>query len=235
MTSEKKVHISSGSFNISLIVQTLKESVNLVLKKPIIFIPVILTEIILTIINYALKPWLVELFDWFWINNLTYVSTETIAVSAVFQVFVIAVTLLSVLVSLDMAKTAHSDGTANFPKSTRNVIGRLLPLLILSFIAQILILTIILIPIGLLVLAIAVIDANGIGTTLSKAINFFRKKPIDIIILAILLFAIRVILSQVPIPHIFELSVISDILILIALQIMFVSQTNKPPQLLPSD
>jgi len=204
-----------------------KKSLGLILKNPVVIVPVLLAEVILTLLAGLLNPWFVELFDWYWFADLSYVSSQVLVVSAVFQVVVVAVTLLSVFATLEMARIATVEGKASLSKGIKGVFARILPLLVVAFVGQAFLLTGILIPIGLTMWIVAIEDNIGVEKALPKAARFFRTKFVDVLILTVILFGVRFVLSLIPVPHIFELSVASDVIVLIALLVLYISSKSQ--------
>ena len=200
-----------------------RKSLDLILKNPVVIVPVLLAEVVLTLLAWMLNPWFVELFDWYWLADLSYISSQVLVVSAIFQVVVVAVTLLSVFTTLEMARIAVVEGKASFSKGLKSVFRRILPLLVVAFVGQAFLLTGILIPIGLALWIVAIEDNAGVGEALPKAARFFRAKFVDVLILTVILFGVRFALSLIPVPHIFELSVASDVIMLIALLVLYIS------------
>jgi hypothetical protein len=199
--------------NVSSPITPIKESISLILKKPIIILPIIIGTIVLRLLGVLLAPWTTDIFDWFWFADLTFFSIQTIMFNLLlFAVGAILVILVH-FVSINMAKDAYLGEEPNIPKSVKYVLKNLPLFILAAFLVQLFLLTYILIPIGLIFIAMIVSERGTIGRALSKSVALLRRKPVEIIILTIAWGAWRLLLTQTNIPFTFSLSFIMDMIV----------------------
>jgi hypothetical protein len=201
------------SKKVSSLLNPMKESISLILKKPIIILPIIVGTIVLRLLGVLMAPWTTDIFDWFWFADLAFFSIQTILFNLLlFAVGAILVILVH-FVSISMAKDAYIGEEPKVPKSVKYVLKNLPLYILAAFLIQLFLLTYILIPIGLVLFAMIVSERGSIGRALSKSVALFRRKPAEIIILTIAWGAWRLLLTQINIPFTFSLSFVMDMIV----------------------
>ena len=205
----------------------LRKSITFLLAKPIIFIPIlfgtILVEILDMIRYYSDIP---DIFGWWWLEDVRYLTAGEILISIIYMMILSVIAAFFHLVSLNMAKNALSNEEPNIGKSVSYMLSHLTTFIIAFIVGQILLLTYILGPIGALIIIIPFVNGGNISNTFSKAVQFFIKKPIDMILLVAIAWIARVILSLFPVMFVWSLRAFSDLIVSVAILNLYV--TNKP-------
>jgi hypothetical protein len=220
-------------------ISSLKNSVNTILHNPILLVPVISGVVVL-----ALLDSLVDLIAWnytedpftgFWFEDLSWFPTQYVLFSYLCLFAGLILFYSFYFMSIYMAKDIKLNLKPDIKKSL-NPTGTYirLPLFAAILIGQALLMTVVLVPFGLLVLVIAVVDNDSIGGTLSKAIKFFRSKPLDIVILSLAWLIPRAIftaISLMHVPYAFQISAITDLIAGVALVNLYMSSnpSTQPP------
>jgi hypothetical protein len=202
----------------------LRKSISLIVSKPIVILPILLGTIILRYVGVLLAPWTTDIFEWFWFGDFSLYSTQTILWNLLlFAVGAILIILVH-FVSIDMARDVYLAKEPKIPKSAKYVVRNLPILIIAAALGQLLLLTDILIPIGLLVFIIAVVERGSPARMLSGAIKVFIHKPVEMIILTIAWVVWRAFLTLFNVPFVFELSFIMDMIVEFGVLYLYLSE-----------
>ena len=192
--------ISSGQGGI----ENFSYALQLSIRKPIVFIPVIIGSIIsilitilglfLTGVSVAQYPFPGSWRDPSILGKITF-----------FGGFIILMLIGSIiayimfLASLDMSRNAYLDRPLDLWESIKYVFSRLGTLIAASIIGAIFSATVILIPVAILMFVILVVDEEGIGTSISKSFNVLSRRIGSILIILLIAIFGNMILGLVPV------------------------------------
>jgi len=208
----------------------IQKSLSVFSKKPIVLLPALAGSIVSTLLSFIDG---VSFFGWVWFANISFYSTNQILLGIVVSLIQVSLTLFLIFVSLDMIRDAHLKVEPNIKKSISYVRSRIITIVLAVVIGQAMVITIVLIPLAIGMLVILVVDDTNVGTALSRALEFVRKRPIDLIALAAIALAARVIMGPVldlvvSIPFIGLLTLVTDLMVAFAVMDIY-SSYKQPP------
>ncbi|MGQ9679671.1 MAG: hypothetical protein ACUVV4_02750 [Candidatus Bathyarchaeia archaeon] len=181
---------------------SLSYALNLAMKKPMVFSPVIIGGII-SILTTFLGLLLAGVslsqhpFSRLWMNpsNLGWAN---IGVVSILMLIGGIISYVMFLASLDMSRDAYLDRQLDLGESVRYVLSRLGTLIVASIIGVVFSATIILIPVAILMFVIIVVDEESIGASISKSFSVLGERLGDIIIILLVAIVGDVILGLIP-------------------------------------
>jgi len=173
---------------------------NLVMAKPMVFVPAILGGVISTLIGAASGAFF-GISSWAWGRNplLFPASIGLMVLGIVFAIISgVAIYVLN-FASIDMSRDAYVDEPLDLMGSVNYALRRIGTFIIASIIGAILAITIILIPVVIFMFVIIVVDETGIGDAISKALSAIGSDFGDVIIVIIVAIVGSAILGWVPV------------------------------------
>ena len=203
--------IKSLEDRFKVIIPLLRKNANLIISTPIVLGPIIGGSIVLLLINSVMYRYVADIFDWWWIGDLSYYSISAIITSFILIMLSQVVFILFGLGTIYMAKKVIMNQDYSIQDSVEFVSNNLINLAVISFIGQFFILTYLLIPLGILILVVGVVNNGDLTRTIRDSIEFFRENPFDMIILSAAWLLSRVILVQVP--SVLFIAMIPDLII----------------------
>jgi len=180
--------------------QAIKEAFNLCLKQPILFLPALAPIIIQVIFQALSNVFAVTITEpGYIIGGVTFpgysysVANPWLAWGGSFLAAIVGFVAICMIV--DMANDVSKGKTANLNKSLSYVMGKLGTLIIAAIIAGICIFTVILIPVGLFIAVIAIIEGTDAIESTKRSFSFFKRYIAEIIVFLILIIIISAILG----------------------------------------
>lgn len=206
----------------SLAVDALRRSISIILGKPIVLVPLIAGGIFSELLSLIVG---VEFFTSFGFAPVFFYSITAIIVGLAVLVIGAVVSFFLIFVSLDMVRDAFFNREPNIRKSIEYVFGRLIVLVIAAIIGQALVFTIFLIPVAISMFIIVFVDEENASRAISKSVEFVRSRPAEIIALAIVAIAARLVLFFIPIVSI--LTPVTDLVVGLAVLDIYVSHKSS--------
>jgi hypothetical protein len=204
----------------------LRKSIELIARKPVLVVPIILGVIVAGTPYYivSLIRGIPDIFEWWWFADLSQFSAGDVLLSLILTAIGAILMILAIFVCLDMAKNAYLNLELSIKKSVNKVFTHPVHFVVAAIVAQVLLLTGILIPLGLLVFAITAAELDNIRAILLKAIRFLRSSLIDMAVLAIIWLGARFVLTLIEVEGIFILSFIPDTIVEVAVVCLYLSK-----------
>lgn len=196
--------------NIQRLVEDLKRSVNILISAPMIFAPVLIGSIVLGVLESFIFV-VADPFGWYWIGDLSWYSTSTIIISFI-QVFLSAVIFnLTALATLDIAKRAILGQEFSIQESFQQLTVKIVDYVIISLVCQLMIFSYVLIPVGIAILIVAIVEDTDYLTTIYTSIGYVQENLIDMVLISLGWLTTRFIMVQIPV--LFNIQIIPDLII----------------------
>jgi len=210
-------------------IRGIQKSVTVFSNKPIVLAPAIVGSIVSTFLSFIDG---VSFFGWVWFADISFYSSNQILLGILVGVIQASLTLFLIFVSLDMIRDAFLQVEPNIMKSVSYVRSRIVTLVLAAVIGQAIVFTIILIPLAIGMLVIIFVDDTDVRTGLSRALEFLRKRPIDLILLAAIAFGARVIIGPVidlviSLPFVGIIALVTDLMVAFAVMVTYSSYKQQ--------
>jgi len=180
--------------------QAIKDAFNLCLKHPILFLPAlapIIIQIIFLVLSNVFATTIIEpgyTIGGATIPGFTY-SVPNPWLSLLGSLLAAIVGFIAICMIVDMANDVRNGKTADLNKSLSYIMGKLGTLIIAAIIAGLCIFTVILIPVGLFIAVIAIIEGTDAIESTKRSFGFFKRNIGEVIIFLILVIVISAILG----------------------------------------